>query len=182
MCTKAKIIRQMNTLPDFFTSFFAKLPQPPEWLITEGHNRIVLLLNHVLQQDPEAMQRIGRQKGRIVKFGWQQYNLMLTATPVGLLALAAQSTDTPPKFDLLLEIIDADVALIGKKLMQGDKPNVRIEGDVQLAAEVQWLMQNVVWDIEGDLARVVGDVPAHHIAAAMAEVRRNLRSWVAAKS
>jgi ubiquinone biosynthesis protein UbiJ len=172
----------MNTLPDFFTSFFAKLPQPPEWLISEGHNRIVLLLNHVLQQEPEAMQRIARQKGRVVKFAWQQYNLLLTATAVGLLAVASQQSAEDQKIDLLLEVIDTDVATLGKKLMQDDKPNVRIEGDVQLAAEVQWLAQNVKWDLEGDLARVVGNIPAHHIANTAKSVVAKLREWVAKKS
>ncbi len=172
----------MNTLPDFFTSFFSKLPQPPEWLVSEGHNRIVLLLNHVLQQEPEAMQRIARQKGRVVKFAWQQYTLLLTPTAVGLLAVASQPTDEKQKIDLLLEVIDIDVAELGKKLMQGDKPNVRIEGDVQLAAEVQWLAQNVQWDLEGDLARIVGNVPAHHIATSMRDLRSKLREWLAKKS
>jgi len=172
----------MNTLPDFFTSFFSKLPQPPVWLISEGHNRIVLLLNHILQQEPEAMQRLARQKERIVKFAWQHYTLLLTATPVGLLALAPESASEGSKIDLLLEIIDTDVSELGKKLMQGDKPNVRIEGDVQLAAEVQWLAQHVQWDLEGDLARIVGNVPAHHMANAMRDLRSKLREWVAKKS
>jgi len=172
----------MNTLPDFFTSLFNKLPQPPEWLVSEGHNRIVLLLNHVLQQEPEAMQRLARQKGRVVKFAWQQYTMLLTSSAVGLLAIASQPTDEKQKVDLLLEIVDTDVTDLGKKLMQGDKPNVRIEGDVQLAAEVQWLTQNVQWDLEGDLARIVGNVPAHRIASTMQELRGKLREWVATKS
>jgi ubiquinone biosynthesis protein UbiJ len=172
----------MNTLPDFFTSFFSKLPQPPAWLVSEGHNRIVLLLNHVLQQEPEAMQRLARQKGRVVKFAWQQYTLLLTPTAVGLLAVASQPFAEDQKNDLLLEIIDTDVATLGKKLMQGDKPNVRIEGDVQLAAEVQWLVQNVQWDLEADVARIVGNVPAHHISNTAREVRSKLREWVAKKS
>jgi ubiquinone biosynthesis protein UbiJ len=47
--------------------------------------------------------------------------------------------------------------------MQGDKPAVRIEGDVQLAAEVNWLVDHVRWDLEEDLARVMGDAPAHTV-------------------
>jgi ubiquinone biosynthesis accessory factor UbiJ len=168
----------MNTLPDFFSSLLKKLPQPPAWLIDEGHNRIVLLLNHILQQEPEAMQRVARQKGRIVKFAWQQYTLLLTATPVGLLAVASVPNSETTKIDLLLEVIDTDVAELGKKMMQGDKPNVRIEGDVQLAAEVQWLAQNVSWDLEGDLARVVGDVSAHHIANTARTVQTKLKEWI----
>ena len=187
----------MNTLPDFFTSFFAKFPgnlpsnfpkpnldfskfpSPPNWLIREGHNRIVLLLNHVLQQEPEAMQRLVRQKGRVVKFAWQQFTLLLTATPVGLLAVASLPSDQNAKIDLLLEITDTDVADLGQKLMRGDKPNVRIEGDIQLAAEVQWLAQNVKWDLEDDLARVIGDVPAHHAMTAARAVQSKLKEWLA---
>jgi ubiquinone biosynthesis accessory factor UbiJ len=187
----------MNTLPDFFTSFFAKfpsnppfsllkpnldfskLPSPPDWLIAQGHNRIVLLLNHVLQQEPEAMQRLTRQKGRVVKLAWQQFTLLLTATPVGLLAVAPQPDATSTKIDLLLEITDTDIADLGQKLMRGDKPNVRIEGDIQLAAEVQWLAQNVQWDLEDDLARFIGDVPAHHAMNVARAVQGQLKAWLA---
>ena len=35
--------------------------QPPAWLVREIQNRIVLSLNHVLQQEPEAMGRCRRQ-------------------------------------------------------------------------------------------------------------------------
>jgi ubiquinone biosynthesis accessory factor UbiJ len=175
----------MNTLPDFFTSFFAKfpgnLPTPPLWLISEGHNRIVLMLNHVLQQEPEAMQRLARQKGRVVKFAWQQFTLMLTATPVGLLAVASAPDGTNPKIDLLLEVTDTDVMDLSQKLMRGDKPNVRIEGDIQLAAEVQWLAQNVRWDVEDDLARVVGDVPAHYAVKMISAVKAKLQDWLVKK-
>ena len=52
----------------------------------------------------------------------------------------------------------------GAGAFRGDKPAVRIEGDVQLAAEVNWLVDHVRWDVEDDLARAIGDVPAHTIA------------------
>jgi len=162
---------------NFLTSFFAKLPNPPDWLIAEGHNRIVLLLNHVLQQEPEAMQRLARQKGQVVKFAWQKFDLLLTATPVGLLAVAIKDA----KVDLLLEVTDTDPAELGQKMIRGEKPNVRIEGNVQLAAEVQWLAQNVKWDLEDDLARIVGDVPAHRAMSVARAVKARLSEWLAAR-
>jgi ubiquinone biosynthesis protein UbiJ len=45
---------------------------------------------------------------------------------------------------------------------------VRIEGDVQLAAEVNWLVDHVRWDMEEDLSRLMGDAPAHAWDAARA--------------
>jgi ubiquinone biosynthesis protein UbiJ len=96
--------------------------------------------------------------------------------------VASQPVDEKQKADLLLEILDTNVPELAQKLTRGDKPNVRIEGDVQLAAEVQWLTQNVKWDLEGDLARIVGNVPAHHIATSVRELQTKLREWVAKKS
>jgi len=51
-------------------------------------------------------------------------------------------------------------------------------GDVQLAAEVNWLVDHVRWDVEDDLARVIGDVPAHAIGNAVRRVVGALRQFV----
>ncbi len=53
---------------------------------------------------------------------------------------------------------------LAQSLLLGDKPAVDIQGDVQLAAEVAWLVDNVRWDVEEDLSRVVGDATAHTLA------------------
>jgi ubiquinone biosynthesis protein UbiJ len=63
--------------------------------------------------------------------------------------------------DLTLTMTQESPFEVAQALMQGDKPAVRIEGDVQLAAEVNWLVDHVRWDLEEDLARVMGDAPAH---------------------
>ena len=36
---------------------------PPPWAVDEVQRRIVLLLNHVLMQEPAATERLTRQKG-----------------------------------------------------------------------------------------------------------------------
>jgi ubiquinone biosynthesis protein UbiJ len=125
--------------------------------VEETHRRVVLLLNHVLQQEPQAMERLARQKGSVVLCQWQQFTFKVQATPAGLLDLAA--VDAVP--NLTLVIIDESPLAIAQTLMQGGKPQVRIEGDVQLAAEVNWLADHVRWDVEEDLSRVLGDAPAH---------------------
>ena len=58
---------------------------------------------------------------------------------------------------------------LAQAVLRGDKPAVRIEGDVQLAAEVNWLADHVRWDMEEDLARIVGDVPAHTLGQMAAD-------------
>ena len=42
---------------------------------------------------------------------------------------------------------------------------MRIEGDVILAAEINWLVDHVRWDIEEDLSRVLGDAMAHQMVS-----------------
>ncbi|HET7158516.1 MAG TPA: SCP2 sterol-binding domain-containing protein [Burkholderiales bacterium] len=42
----------------------------------------------------------------------------------------------------------------------------KIEGDVELAAAINHVRRNLVWDYEEDLSRVFGDVAAHRMAAA----------------
>jgi ubiquinone biosynthesis protein UbiJ len=139
---------------------------PPAWAIDETHRRIVLLLNHVLMQEPQAMERMVRQKGRVVLLQWRAFTFKLLVTPAGLLDVALADSSA----DLVLVITQDSPLAITQELMQGGRPAVRIEGDVQLAAEVSWLIDHVRWDIEDDLARILGDAPAH----AMVQAARNL--------
>jgi ubiquinone biosynthesis protein UbiJ len=50
---------------------------------------------------------------------------------------------------------------------------------VQLAAEVNWLVDHVRWDVEDDLARLIGDVPAHAIGTGARRVVAALRKFTA---
>lgn len=151
--------------------------QPPAWMVDEGLHRLVLFLNHVLQGEPEAMRRLARHKGRTVLFVWQRFELHLQATPAGLLELGGFETA-----DLRLTVVEDSPLDLLSVLTRGDKPKVRIEGDVQLAAEVNWLMDNVRWDMEEDLARLLGDAPAHALAGLARQAAAAMRSLVARRA
>lgn len=156
---------------------FQNLPTaltPPVWAIEEGHRRIVLLLNHVLQQEPQAMERLVRQKGRVVLMQWQHFTFKVQATPAGLLDLAAADANA----DLKVVLVDESPLAMAQAWMQGGKPQVRIEGDVQLAAELNWLADHVRWDLEEDLARVLGDAPAHWLSQGARSLTQALQQWV----
>ncbi len=162
-----------SLLEGFFQNF--QLPvSPPDWLVEESHRRVVLLMNHVLMQEPQAMERLARQKGSVVLVQWQQWTFKVRMTPAGLLDLAPADA----KADLLLVVTDSSPLAIAQAVMQGGKPSVRIEGDVQLAAEVNWLIDHVRWDMEEDLSRVVGDAPAHAMAQAARSMAAGLRQFV----
>ncbi|MDM7457381.1 MAG: hypothetical protein P3W97_009060 [Tepidimonas sp.] len=158
-------------------------PTPPAWLLDEVRNRLVLLLNHVLQQEPEAMQRLRRHEGKRVRVRWgraepsanvQDFGLVLRISPAGLLESAADDA----RADLRLAIDEPSPLTLAGKLLRGDKPAVAIEGDVQFAAEIAWLVDNVRWDVEEDLARLLGDAMAHTLVQTASAAASALRAWI----
>ncbi len=171
----------MNTsspfsLPFQFPPDLAQLPnwlQPPAWLVREVQQRVVLLLNHVLQQENEAMARISRQKGRVVHVSIAQIAIKLVATPAGLLDLAEEGS----KPDLTLTVTDTNPLTLMQATLRGDKPAIQIQGDVQLAAEVNWLVDHVRWDMEEDLSRIIGDAPAHSLVQALRQAGEMLKKF-----
>ena len=52
------------------------------------------------------------------------------------------------------------------------------ERSAQLAAEVNWLFDHVRWEPEEDLARLIGDAPAHTVAQTTRKCLDALRSFV----
>lgn len=163
--------------PSFIDSLLGSIGErlaPPAWAVHEAQHRIVLLLNHVLMQEPQAMDRLRRQAGRIVEGRWRVFHIRLLATPAGLLDLASPAAAP----DLTLTIADESPWSLAQAALRGEKPPVRIVGDVQFAAEVNWLVDHVRWDIEEDLARLVGDAPAHAVAQAVRSMAEALRRFV----
>ncbi|MDO8278797.1 MAG: hypothetical protein Q7T63_11800 [Burkholderiaceae bacterium] len=147
---------------------------PPPWVVDEVQNRAVLLMNHVLMQEPQAVERLARQTGRIVLVRWRAFSVRLAVSPAGLLERA------PPEAaaDLSLTLTEESPAGLAQAALRGDKPSVRIEGDVQLAADLNWLVDNLRWDIEEDLSRLLGDAPAHALAGGARRLAQGLREFL----
>ena len=57
-----------------FQTFLQGLPAPtlapPPWAIEEGQRRLVLLLNHILQQEPEALARLENLARWLKEYLW----------------------------------------------------------------------------------------------------------------
>jgi ubiquinone biosynthesis protein UbiJ len=163
----------------FLDTIFERLRsglQPPTWMIEEIQRRIVLLLNHVLMQEPEAQARLARQAQRIAEARWRGFTMRLVATPAGLLDLAPGGGQP----DLTLTLTEESPWGLAQAALRGDNPPVRIEGDVQFATEINWLVDNVRWDLEEDLSRLVGDAPAHAMGAAVRRIVQALRQFTRA--
>ncbi len=131
---------------------------PPAWLTDELQNRLLLLVNHVLSQEPEAMRRLARHKTKRLQVDGGGVGLCWEISGVGLFMRADTTRLVEP--DLRVAVIETQWAALLKTVASGAQPEVKIFGDVLLAAEIGWIRDHVRWDIEADVARVIGDVPA----------------------
>ena len=152
---------QLAALParvlDGAQRLFAQQP-PPVWLTDELQNRLLLLVNHVLSQEPEAMRRLARHKTKRLQVDGGGVGLCWEISGVGLFMRADTTRVVEP--DLRVAVIETQWAALLKTVASGAQPEVKIFGDVLLAAEIGWIRDHVRWDIEADVARVIGDVPA----------------------
>lgn len=168
-------MRNNTTSPFSFLQSLASRFQPPAWVVDEGQQKLVLFLNHVLMQEKEAQNRLLRKKGSVIHVRWGMFGLDLLITPAGLLDRAVPGS--PP--DLLLAVAAESPGVVLQSALAGKAPPVKIEGDVQLAAEIGWLADNLRWDVEEDLSRLVGDATAHTLVSAVRQMLAGLRRFLA---
>lgn len=152
--------------------------------------RLTLLVNHVLSSEAVATQRLKPHAGRRVRLevvdwpallpGWPP--LVFAVTPAGLLEWrepgepeAAAASAEP--VDLALTLRAANPAQMVLQALAGQKPQVDVSGNAAFAADMSWLMDNLRWDIQDDLAHWLGQTPAHQLGRlgeGIAEAMRGL--------
>lgn len=133
--------------------------------------RITLLLNHVLASELAATHRLKSHAGRRIALrldGWPALlpalpPLAFLVTPAGLLEWEGAEADAAPPADLQVTVDASNPALMLVQGLAGQRPRIEVAGDATLAADVNWLFENLRWDVQDDLARVVGDVPAREL-------------------
>lgn len=147
--------------------------------------RVALLVNHVLQGEASAVERLRRHAGKRVQFhfssaplaGWLPEELTLEITPAGLIDLPPEDSGSP---DLRVSVDASNPARTIVSALGGQRPAVEVSGDAGLAADVAWLVDNLRWDVQDDLARVVGDGAAAGISQFAAAASSALRAALGA--
>jgi ubiquinone biosynthesis accessory factor UbiJ len=144
--------------------------------------RLTLVINHVLNGEVVSTQRLRAHAGRCVAMqvgAWPSVlppppSLAWRISPAGLLEwCGADPAQTP---DLAVHLDAPNPALLLAKTLAGEMPPVRIEGDAQLAGDVNWLLQNLRWDVAADLERLFGPTlaqPLHQVGSMVAAALRN---------
>jgi ubiquinone biosynthesis protein UbiJ len=146
--------------------------------------RVTLLINHVLAAEPVAMTRLQRHSGSAVLIGFKGWPSLLPALPVVAFRISPAGLvewlgETPPSApDLRIEVDVANPAAVLAQALTGERPNVEIAGDAEFASDVNWLIDNLRWDIEDDLARFIGAAPAAEVSRLARAVADGLRAAV----
>jgi ubiquinone biosynthesis protein UbiJ len=132
--------------------------------------RLTLLINHILASEPEAQRRMQLQSGRLLRLDIERWPAWLPAwpvlayriTPAGLLEWQPGAEADP---DLRIRLDAPNPAELAIRAVLGDRPALAIEGDAELAADLDWLIRNLRWDIAADLDRLFGPVVAAQVQA-----------------
>jgi ubiquinone biosynthesis accessory factor UbiJ len=154
--------------------------------------RLTLLLNHVLAAESVATDKLQPHAGRTLKLVLSGWPRLLPPAPLlawrisaaGLLEWQGESQGESQRqgqgegqgqgtgaaagaladhTDLLVTVDASNPALLIARAMGGTAPAVQIDGDAQLAGDVNWLLQNLRWDLAADAERLFGPQVAQQL-------------------
>lgn len=155
--------------------------------------RLILLANHVLSSEPAATQKLQPFAGRSIDLhvstspstppmlktlaAWLPEKVHLQITPAGLLERLDAPLAEPNGTGLRIAIEVPPPWSALQLLVKRERPQVSIDGDAALAEAASWLMKNLRWDLEDDLARWLGTPPAQILRGVAEQVRQALSRW-----
>lgn len=158
---------------------FQTLAAQPLSLLQDGLlDRLVLVLNHLLLAEPEATRRLQQHVGKSVHLQFEDWPALLPqppelrwrVTPAGLLerldAQAWEQLDASSQLQATVRLPQPVMVMAGPAAL---KPQVAVQGDAALAAEVAWLMENVRWDAAHDLRQWLGEGPGRTLQQVMSQ-------------
>ena len=117
-------------------------------------------INHVLSSEPWATGELSKHSGKSILLKLPFGELCCEIAPTGLLHVL-KAAETP---SLTLEVSAkalSDLAGSSGGLREQAFKAVKITGDADLAQLIGRLAGQLRWEYEEDLARLVGDAPAH---------------------
>ncbi len=129
---------------------------------------LIATLNHLLQGNDWARQRLAPYAGREAVIGMPPLQIGFVVTSAGGAARVAE----PATPDVTITLpADSPFRLLDgfERLMGG----ARVEGNAEFATELSFVFRNLRWDATEDLAQVFGDVAAQR----MVQVATGAAKW-----
>lgn len=134
----------------------------------------VAALNHLLQKELWARQKLQAHAGQIAQFTFPGFNVRIAIQASGLFTHINEA-QTTPTVNLHIPLTAASAFLSGGKAKA--MKLVRIDGDVELATTLAYLTEHLQWEVEEDLANLIGDAPAHTLVNASRETLTHAKNF-----
>jgi ubiquinone biosynthesis protein UbiJ len=119
------------------------------------------VLNHLLAQEPWAREKLAAHAGKVACIDAGVMKVRLTATTDGMVE-AAHVEDAAT---VTIHVKLSDLPLILQNRERAFS-YVKIEGDADFANTISQLSENLRWEAEDDLSKLVGDVAATRLVGA----------------
>lgn len=121
---------------------------------------VLAIINHLIAQEEWAGKLLDKHLGKVVKLKLPIGEFALQVRPGGFMnAHLREQTPIQVQLEIAKEAVTA--ALSGGK--SAAAKHVKISGDVDFAHDLSSLASNLRWEAEENLAKWIGDAPAHRI-------------------
>ena len=130
----------------------------------------IQFVNHLLAKEKWASAKLQSHANKIACFDLRAISLRVKVGADGMLESAAEGVQA----DVTIRIKLSDLSQI---LQQRDKAfsYVKIDGDADLANTISYLSDNLRWEVEEDLSRVVGDLAAVKLVSGAKALTESLK-------
>lgn len=136
-----------------------------------------LVLNHLLDQQRSSKSKLQKESGKVLDLNILPVQLKLRVNDQGYFQASSSSNGVAAPADTKISMQWAD--LIGSVSNPGSMSRkAAIEGDMDFAQTVSTVINDLSWDPERDLARVVGDAQAVWVMNTLAALGTNARDVV----
>lgn len=131
---------------------------------------IAAVINHLLAQSPKDLQKLAQHRGKIALID-AGIAIRLQVDDLGYVINAEEGLPA----QVTIKIKPANIPLVLGNMEQATS-YVTIEGDADFANVISQLTQNLRWDAEDDLSKIVGDLPAVKIVSGVQKVTTSAKA------
>ena len=112
-----------------------------------------IIINHLLSQNDWMQTLLIDHQHKVIAIEISRLKIIFKVNESGLL----QALDESEEFDCIIKLTVNDFI---NQLVNNNNGNISIEGDLDLANQVSQVLKKVEWDVEDDLSKYIGDIPA----------------------
>ena len=114
-----------------------------------------IIVNHLLSQNDWMQSKLFVHKNKTITISISDFETHFEIENNGQL----KTSNKKKKVDCIIKLTINDFI---NQIINNKQGKISIEGDLELAKEVSEILKQIEWDIEEDLSKYIGDIPAIH--------------------